>query len=120
MSDENDRVLYVLLYSGEVTLVSPDREHTIDEANFSVNERIGDHWRHDLPLEATEKLCREIDVEVHTLNAESRMELPFQEWVDTYYREMKENEGKQEERDYKRYLELHERFKARRRAEKSQ
>jgi len=104
---------YVIVYAGELesAQVWENREIALSEAQCIVNQYICDFLRHNLPMKITPEEARRFDVKVYEIKEE--MELPFQKWVDEYYDEMRMQEIKDEERDYKRFLELYERFKDR-------
>lgn len=99
--------IFVLLVGGEVVYTTSDSNDIMREARESVFQYISDHKRHDLPLKMTDEELRWMDIEVHELLGErSQVALPYQPWVDDYYREMKEGERQDEEREYKHFVEL--------------
>lgn len=112
--------IFVLLVGGEVVYTTSDSSDVFREARGSVYQYISDHKRHDLPLKMTDEELRWMDVEVHELLGErSQVALPYQEWIDDYYRELKEGEREDEEREYKRFVELRGKWEERFQAERA-
>jgi ribosomal protein L33 len=105
--------LYVLFQYGEVSYWTHDRESALREAKLSVDQYICDHLRHNLPLKATDEIVRRLDVQLFRLTADDLVTLPCQEWFDEYYTSTKNWEKTEEEREYKRFLELYEKYKDR-------
>jgi hypothetical protein len=102
---------YVVVWNGEITTEMFDLESALCEAHSFVDQYISDFLRYDLPMKITPEEARRFDVKVFELKDE--IELPLQEWVDQYYEDIKEWKEKAEEREYKQFLELYEKFKNR-------
>jgi hypothetical protein len=98
--------IHVLLVGGEAAFSTSDMTHMLLEARTSFDQHITDHRRQDLPFKITEEDERWFDIEVHTLDGESQHELPFQEWLDDYYREEQAGRRQDEESEYRRFIEL--------------
>jgi hypothetical protein len=106
--------IYVLLDGGEVTFTSGDRGEVLREAHCAVDQHITDHLRHDLPIKLDDEEIRWIDVEVHELSGDkSQIALPYQQWADDYWVEVQEAERDEDEREYKRFLELRDEYEER-------
>jgi len=105
--------LSMMLADGEVCCLTSDPEEAIEEARMAVYQYISDHKRHHLPLKMTDDEIRSMDVEVHILDSGSQIDLPYQQWVDDYYQEMQDDKKKEEEHEYKRFLELREKWEER-------
>ncbi|MBD3262535.1 MAG: hypothetical protein GF334_12855 [Candidatus Altiarchaeales archaeon] len=93
---------------GETIEVTDSMAEVIDFCREWVYQQICDHHRNNLPLRVTEEVKRQFDIEV--FKTTDTIELPFQEWADDYYRELKEGEKEDERREYERYLELKAKF----------
>jgi hypothetical protein len=107
--------LYVIVSGGEVSYSTNDREDCLLESRLSFDQHITDFLRHQLPMRLSEEDIRRVDLKVYELEDETlEIRLPFQEWLDDRYEENRKYEKDEAEREYKRYLELHEKYEARR------
>jgi hypothetical protein len=61
----------------------------------------------------TPQIEREMDVYLYKLAGENLVPLPFQEWFDEYYRDLRQGEIDDEEREWQWYLKLAEKFRDR-------
>ncbi len=112
MSDERNP-LYGLIIGGEWESLDEKLSEVMDRAKMWTMERIGDHYRHALPLKVTPEIAREMDIYIYKITSENRVELPFQQWFDEYHAEVEQGAVDDEECEWKRYLELAENFKDR-------
>lgn len=105
---------FVMFTYGEFAFSSDDEETILTEAQMHCNQVIADHWRHELPKKLSESDKSDFDVHVFDLVDVRKLDLPFQEWVDEMYNEMREHLAEDSQREYKRYLELREKWESRR------
>lgn len=111
---KRETALYVLVNSGRVVYTTNDINDILCEARESVYMYISDHKRHELPFKVTGDALGRMDIEVHELlGKRSQVALPYQAWIDDYYREMKEGERENKEREYKRFVELRKKWEDR-------
>lgn len=110
---EARKPMYGLIIGGEWESLDEDIGEIMGRAKLWVMERIDDFHRHALPLKVTPEVEREMDVYIYRLADENRAKIPLQEWFDEYYREMQQSIADDEEREWRRYLELAEKFKGR-------
>jgi hypothetical protein len=99
---------------GEFAVSSDDEETIMAEAEMHCNQYICDFWRHDLPKKLNAEDKASLDVHVFDLQEMRKLDLPFQEWVDEWYADKREADREEEQREYKRYLELREKWEPRR------
>lgn len=107
------RPMYGLIVHGEWDCLDENLEVIMDRAKQWVEEKINNFHRHDLPIKVTPEVAWELDVYAYKLTSENEVELPLQAWFDEYYADMKQGEVDDEEREWKRYLELAEKFRDR-------
>lgn len=119
-----DKIHYVLVSGGEVSYEdwAPDPKRILSEAQLHVQQYICDFLRHTLPIKVTPELEKRFDVRVYALATEEqgipeRLDLPFQEWVDQFYQNLKNEAVEDLEREYKSFLRLREKWEARYRRE---
>lgn len=110
---ENRQTMYALIVDGEIEYIGHEKDVALKAAHSAVDQKISDHHRHRLPVHIDSTAAYELDVYVYEMNNDNRLDLPFQQWFDDYYAEMKEYDREQEEREWKHYLELREKFKDR-------
>ena len=107
---------YAVLVSGGEVVFYGRLAHVISEAKNSVFERIGSFYCHNLPIRATSDfIYNSIDIRVHEVDLSDGggVELPYQDWCDEYYADMKKQEVLDVEYDYKRFVELREKYEQR-------
>lgn len=112
MSEER-KPMYALIVNGEWESLDEDRESMVDRAKMWVMEKIGDHYRHGLPLKVTKEIARDVDTYIYKLTNENLVELPLQAWFDEYHSDSEQSDIDEEMREWERYLELAEKFKDR-------
>ncbi len=105
--------MYVVVQFGEIQSWSYSEEAALSSAAECVDQQIADHWRHKLPVQVTPEMARDLDIRMYRLDAQSQVELPFQKWFDQYYQERQESARDEEEREYKRFLELRKKYEDR-------
>lgn len=103
---------YVMCCYGEV-IQGNSLEVLMAEARNHVHQYICDFLRPLMPLKVTEEVVHRFDVEVHQLDDNSKVSLPFQQWADDYYIDSKRWKKDEEEREYERFVELYEKYKDR-------
>lgn len=108
-----ENVRYIVFVNGEIEMDTNDRDEAMQHAHLRVDEKIGDHHRHDLPVKVTPQIVREMDVRVSRVRESDCLELPLQLWFDDYYNEQRQCEVEEENREWRRYLELCEKFRDR-------
>jgi len=120
MSTAVQGTLYVLLSDHDVVFMSNDLDDVVGEAREyfmnSIGLRMQDgflKYPNDAPISITQDIIDSTDVEVHTLSNETLQELPYQKWLDEDHADRVDAEKSEEEREYDHYLELHEKYKAR-------
>lgn len=99
---------YIMLTLGENAWVCHDEETALGECQEHVFQNINDFHRHNLPLTVTPEVARGFDLRLIKLTDEGveEVKLPFQEWADQYVVELERYRQEDEDREYKRYLEL--------------
>jgi hypothetical protein len=106
---------FVMFTFGEFAFSSEDEETILTEAQMHCNQYICDFWRNcELPKKLTDEDKASLDVHVFDLQEMKKLDLPFQDWVDDWYADKREAERDEEQREYKRYLELREKWEPRR------
>jgi len=114
MSDEKTGPeMWVVIQFGEPLAWAPSETGAFAIARECVDQAITDHWKHKLPMQVTPEIARAFDVRVYRCDHQSSVELPFQKWVDENYRHRQEWANGEDEREYKRYLELREKYEGR-------
>jgi len=110
MSETN---LYILVEHGELTYHewSFTSEEVFDRAKSVVFQYICDFFRNQLPLKVTGEIEDRFDISVYmiphgTWDPGVRIALPFQEWVDEYYRDRETASAEADMREYSEYLKL--------------
>jgi len=104
---------YVVFVGGEIEHDTESRDDAMSYAHGRVEQDISDFYKHGLPLKVTKEIETRVDVYVAKITQEAVIELPLQSWFDDYYNEVKQYEAEEEKREWKRYLELREKFKDR-------
>jgi len=103
---------YIIESCGEVLEGIFDYGDMMHEVKMLAWQYICDFMRHELPKKLTADDIRRFDIKVYEVNRE-QITLPFQAFVDEYYDDMREQKRLDEEREYKRFLELYEKYKDR-------
>jgi hypothetical protein len=104
---------YVLMVNGEIFYDTNDRDDALSQAHIAVGEKIGEWHRRDLPIKVTPEIAEELDVQLFLIIKDYEVPLPLQSWFDEYHQEMKDYKASEEEREWKQFLELREKFKDR-------
>jgi len=104
---------YLVIVGGEIYEDTESKKDAFMFAHNYVDQHITDFLKHDLPIKINEDMIRKIDVYVAKISNEDLVELPYQQWADEYYKDLKEDEKYMEEQEYKWFLELYEKFKDR-------
>lgn len=100
---------YIIVQFGEVLEGIFNYEEMMSEVRIMARQYIYDFMRHNLPKKLTHDDIRSFDIEVYEIG--NSIILPFQAWADEYYDDMKEQQKRDEEQEYKRFLELYEKYK---------
>jgi hypothetical protein len=98
--------LFVVVQFGEVHSWTSSEQSALKSARECVEQQIVDHWRHKLPVKVTEDIARDLDVRLYRLDSRSELTLPIQQWFDENYKQRQESARDDEEREYRRFLEL--------------
>jgi len=103
--------MYILESGGEIwpNFVMENIDQALEEAKNCVDQYICDFQRHNLPKNTKDEDF-DPDVRVYYVSKKNELELPLQEWTDEYYQRQKEYVEKDKRREYKRYLELKEKY----------
>jgi hypothetical protein len=110
---EGRKPMYALVVNGEWDVLDENESEILSRAKTWVMEKIGDRYRHAIPLRVTPEIAHDMDTYVYKLADVNRVELPLQAWFDEYHAEVEQCKVEGEEREWKRYLELREKFKDR-------
>ena len=105
--------MWIVVQFGELWAHAFSEQGALDAARESVDQAITDHWKHKLPLQVTEEIARSFDVRVYRCDASCQVALPFQKWVDENYKHRQEVDEFEKDREYRRFLELREKYEER-------
>lgn len=111
MSNTIGYVVYI--FGGEEAYFVADKEKTMMEVYDYVSYHICDFLRDQLPLKVTDDIIRDMDIKIFEVVSEKEVEIPFQKFVDEYYDNIKYDEKRQEETEYKNFLKLYKKYKDR-------
>jgi len=102
--------MFVLVSHGEVVYETTERKDALGEAQSAVCQHLSDFRRHDGPFQVTSDDILAFDIKLFELGAAGQVTLPYQKWADNFYWDLEEGEKEEERREYKRYLELREKY----------
>lgn len=105
--------LWVIVHFGEVWGHTYSEEEALDIARHLVDQTIADHWSHLLPMQVTPEIARGFDVQVYRCASSSLLKLPLQQWTDENYQYRQKSEAHDENMEYKRYVQLREKYEPR-------
>lgn len=107
---KGEETLYVFVGGGgDSVAVTTDKDEALFWAFDDASWRVGD-LRHKMPLKLSEEDKANFDIYVFKVTKDNMVELPFQDWVDDYYANMKYEKKSEPYREYQRYLELKEKW----------
>ena len=88
--------MYILIHENEAETVWAcyDKGLALAEAQGHVNQKIGDFYRHALPMRASEGNFEVRLIEVGDDAMSTELTLPIQSWIDEYYVEMSARDAK--------------------------
>ncbi len=101
---------FIMLTYGADTFACSDERSAMRECRQHITQVMCDHYQHKLPLVITPDIIRSFNIRLIKVGPEqgdvTEINLPYQEWADQYYRELRDSLDAVERHEIQRYLEL--------------
>ena len=101
--------MFLAVFDGGDGLTYGTWREVMDDVQLHVSEQIALFYRDALPIKVTEEVKKWLDVKVFKLDNEVQ-DVPFQQWLDDWYTEMKEEDEMKEKREREELKRLLEKY----------
>lgn len=101
---------YAVVFFNTEIYLADELAHALAVAKEHVDQYICDHFDYELPFNVSTLKRFDPEVEIFCLDSANSIDVPLQDWVDLYYKQMKEYEEELKENEYKTYLVLKEKY----------